>query len=271
MINHARTLLLNITGTTNAEPHGWEYVPADYSALTLTSYLSSVRAVLFGRSPDSLFRNYRLRQYMTVLHSTELVEFVTNLDSRITYDPFADSELFDDVFNTTVSIVTDPGGTGLLPVLTGVARPDDRSGKSTSSWRVAASSDEVEIIRRTPSAFTVTVECDTSSGLSAAIQLPGSDLYFKVPAGTSGMVWTIESRARPELDLGSIVAQLESIGEDVILELFGVGTPLPTTEPFKTFSNLWKSHDVMAYKLGGLLLAYIYRMEQIRQASATDE
>ena len=36
-------------------------------------------------------------------------------------------------------------------------------------------------------------------------------------------------------------------------------------EPYKTFKALWEDHPSIDYKLGGLLLALAYRMDEARQ------
>jgi hypothetical protein len=53
---------------------------------------------------------------------------------------------------------------------------------------------------------------------------------------------------------------LELLGEPVFLELFGV----EPAEPYATFKNVWFDHPLPAYKLAGLTLAFIYRLEEVR-------
>jgi hypothetical protein len=53
---------------------------------------------------------------------------------------------------------------------------------------------------------------------------------------------------------------LELLGEPVFLELFGAAP----VEPYATFKNLWFDHPSAAHRLGGLLLALIYRTDAVR-------
>src|SRR5512137_2784346 len=87
MINHARTLLLNKDGNKRpgADFYLEEFVDPSFRALSYSQELTELRAVLVGRSPDDGYLNFRLRQYMTLLDSTEFVSYVTALDKRITY------------------------------------------------------------------------------------------------------------------------------------------------------------------------------------------
>lgn len=90
MINHARTLLLN---QTPAEGAACEYIPRDYVAKKLPTYLQDIWNILFGPAADTYARNYRARQLLTILHSTDtdLVEYVVELDPRVTYMPVTDT------------------------------------------------------------------------------------------------------------------------------------------------------------------------------------
>lgn len=259
MINHARTLLLNIDGTTNADPYGAEYVEDNYVAKRLPSYVLRVREILFGRNPDALYRNYRLAQLMNILHATELEEFVVALDPRITYTTGELGDLYADTFGLIVSKL---GATTADLSLIGSLRVDDEIGRSLRNWRVSASGYVVTVQQRTPPGPTVETTYTDVSGISSLITLPGSDLTFRLPTGTTG-AWLVESKVRPSVDLGDLASRMGRLGEDVLLELFGVGSDRAGSEPFKTFKNLWYQHPALAYKLGGLLLAVIYRTDEI--------
>ena len=94
MINHARTLLLNVSAAAYAPGElGEEYVPP-YSALKLPTYLQTARRIIFGTAPDRVFLNYRVNELMRLLHQTELSEFVYALDSRVTYWPQSKTDFF---------------------------------------------------------------------------------------------------------------------------------------------------------------------------------
>ena len=96
MLNHARTLLLNIPGLPVApiDYPGEEQIPVLFKPVRLTPPLERARRLLFGNIPDRLMLNYRARQYMTLIHSTDLGSYVTELDSRITYWPPKDEVFF---------------------------------------------------------------------------------------------------------------------------------------------------------------------------------
>lgn len=87
MINHIRTLLLNKDGESRP-PIGYlgeEYTPPSYFAAKLDKPANSIRNILFGSDPDDYTLNYRLAQYMGLLHHPDVVGYTLQADSRFTY------------------------------------------------------------------------------------------------------------------------------------------------------------------------------------------
>lgn len=248
MINHFRTLLLNRSAPSYLSRHGEEYIPEEFSRLeNLPSYIQGIRTVLFGPSSDWLFENYRVRQYMSVLHSTELEEFVTALDSRITYDPW-NPEFFSGVFGPRIN------KHGLR--LVGSLPPPDDSGQCIFRWKITLTGPTTADVEQiTPKYPVREVEYKTTP------IAPGLWMQTDETPGTN---WTVEYFRRPERSLGEIVAALKSGTAQYWNDLFGVGSPRAETEPFKTFRNLWLNHPELPYKLGGLLLALVYATEARR-------
>ncbi len=85
MINHARTLLLNLPGRTKITGPYEEYIPADFISVKLPAAYSEIRNILFGKNAPRENRLIRTYELMTLLHGCELEEFVLSLDPRITY------------------------------------------------------------------------------------------------------------------------------------------------------------------------------------------
>lgn len=72
-------------------------------------------------------------------------------------------------------------------------------------------------------------------------------------------VWNVSARANPAPAITAVLPNLEFLGEPLYLELFGVAPE----EPYKTFQNLWEDHPLPAYRLSGIVLAFIYRMNEL--------
>lgn len=242
---------------------GEEYVPVDYRPKRLTTPLAAARRILFGTDPDRLYLNYRLREYMTILHSTELEEYVRALDKRITYWPTKDKSLLTGNF---INIVTQVSGTpGATCTVVGEDVANHRLGRAVQRWQLEVTGGTtVKITRLTTPLSEEIASFVVVGGLSGLIQLTGSPLRVRLsnPAAQVGTVWHIEARARPAIGPDAVLNNLRTgLGEPALIEIFGL-TPV---EPYATFRNLWSSHPLLAYKLGGMLLALIYRINDIKQ------
>lgn len=175
MINHARTLLLNVNGTgVFQDVPGEEFIPANYRNVKLPTSLQRAKAALYGPSPDRYMGNYRTRELMQMLHSTELVDFVTAFDPRITYR-----------FGSDVMDL----GTGLdVEQLEGDAVSFQVYGATSQSptmtlfreWEVSVT-DATEVFIRNirPNSSGQTAEYTSSGNVSSAIPLPDSGLTIK--------------------------------------------------------------------------------------------
>jgi hypothetical protein len=86
-----------------------------------------------------------------------------------------------------------------------------------------------------------------------------SGYKFRINSQETDLKWRVEGFLRPTSDLYSIEEGLRSVGEPYLLQLFGVSNE----EPYLTFRNCWERHPEFAYRLGGLVLAMIYRTEEI--------
>jgi hypothetical protein len=73
--------------------------------------------------------------------------------------------------------------------------------------------------------------------------------------------WLVETKANPAPIITTAFPSLEMLGEPIFLELFGSAP----AEPYSTFKNLWFDHPLPAYRLSGLVLALIYRTEELRK------
>lgn len=271
MINHARTLLMNVSGASNQRQEiGEEYIPANYAPLVLPSYLQSVRRILFGTAPDRYFLNFRVRELMAHLHQTELAEFVYALDPRVTYWPEPSRPFYD---TEKRLIVTQYFGLDAQPpFLRGDLFADNTRGRSVREFALRATESEGDwqaIL--TPLGRTggiVTTPLTFTNDLSQTVPLETTGVSFQVPRPPMTTDWTIYTRVRPGAVLTTAMPILEVLGEPLFLELFGVGTG---SEPFATFKALWFDHPNPVYRLGGLTLATIYRTHELLKSGTHSE
>lgn len=258
MINHARTLLLNVAGSSSqSSDNGEEYIPPLFAPLLLPTYLQTPRNVLFGTAPDRYFLNFRARELMQLLHRTELSEFVYALDPRVTYWPETAAKFF----GPAAKISIDASGLNSNSQLfvSGDDTADLGSGKSQREYVISVAGGSVET-RLVTSGDTSSAPITTTDGASQSIPLPKSPLSFRLVNAADGDTWSVITVARPAPAVTTLLPILEILGEPLFLELFGVNP----AEPYATFKNLWVDHPNPVYRLGGFLLAMIYRTNEVR-------
>ncbi len=259
MINHCRTLLLNRPGSTVILPNfiGEEFVPIDYVPARLSSQLQLVWDILFGTDPDRAMLNYRLRQYMSILHSTELEEFIYSFDERVTYWPIIDTQLYGGPSITPTAVQLNTPTKAFY--LAGNIQSVQATSRLLTQWNVTVTDgSNVTINQLTTPLSTIVKPYTISNGLSNLIPLQNSYLQFMFQAGI-GSTWSVQSVARPALGLSDIILSLENL--EAINSQFVFGTTFE--EPYKTFNEMWSTRSDIAYKLGGLLMALIFRMNAL--------
>lgn len=73
--------------------------------------------------------------------------------------------------------------------------------------------------------------------------------------------WQLQTYARPSDAISFCLPKLETLGEPLFLELFGVRNDV---QPYATFKNIWFDHPMPVYRLAAFVLAIIYRTEENR-------
>lgn len=256
MINHARTLLLNRDGNARPEPTFFleEYVDPDFRALELPFNLASIANVLIGSQADDYYANYRLWQYMKMLHSTDLVSYVYQLDPRVTYLKDR-SAIFS--FSAPKGVLlagTDSDLYFMGEILTaGSVRISYEWILEIMSSTVARTYDVKNSSHPVDSLYTVT------DGLSSPIDMAGQqDLKVQVRSPVVGSRWLIQSLAAPSDDLTVVLSRIRGIGGGFVDALFRGGSP------YDGFKKIWTDYPHIQMVLSAFLLAYIYRVEEVR-------
>jgi hypothetical protein len=258
MINHARTLLLNLDGPREVNPTipGDVYIP-EYEAATLTEPLQSVYQQLFGTTPDYEGQLYRMVQYMDALHSTEFEAYVLDLDSRLTYDPKVSTAMSDGNFGTLALDYSDQRMT-----VTGEWNSTARTGRKTTEWHIDAVGGNFLTVQNVTDGLSSVQEAYAGTTLF----LTGSTLVFNIEGTSlvSGDRWEVRHNVRPEPSIAAITSELRNPTDVVEEALYGSTIVDQIVEPYRSFYNLSQQHYAMPYQLSGILLAYIYRVEALR-------
>lgn len=318
MINHARTLLLNIPANrTQMQDPGYEYIPDTFRPVSLNGPLQILRRALFGSNPDNYFLNVRARELLGYIHETELAEYLYALDPRITYWPPTAANFFDAA--KTRVVITQTRGTPRRLNFGGTFFANAATGTSTQAYDVGLfNTDDALFVttQQTTKTAALLTTAITNTASPPTIPLAETDLQFAVnftansiaptnaalltelaeliieeqylpdglpvgleieppeelillsrarPARMASTTpiapvarWQISVRANPTPAISNLAA-LELLGAPMFLELFGVADG----EPYATFKNLWFDHPLPQYKLGGLVLAAIYRTHEL--------
>jgi hypothetical protein len=167
LINHVYTLLRNL-GPAGA----LEYVDPRFRPLALDDDLRAVRAQLFGSDPDQTGVEYRLRQFLTILHAGDFADHLYDIDPRVSYLPLDAGEPF--AWGTMVDTL----GHHAPLFIHGNYAADDAAGRCTSAWEVYLTAGVLLPTLRSqlvsPNVTTpptATVSVDTASGISAPLSV----------------------------------------------------------------------------------------------------
>lgn len=255
MYNQARTLLVNLNGSSDifSDVPGDEPIPSAYRQLELPTYLDVFRARLFGAKPDRAMLNYRTAQLLSLIETTDLQSHVLALDSRITYS--LPNLFLNSIFEPYVNKYA---GNNTL-TLRGKASSPDATGVCKYDFRVNVVGGNIEVRRITWPETQETTPLVITDNLSQTIRLPYSD-YTVCVSSTNPASWVIRGYLRPTVSLATLAQSFQTVGEPNLLQLFGV----VDAEPYRTFKQCWQNHPDFAYRLGGIVLAVIYRTEELR-------
>lgn len=266
MLNHARTLLMNIDCPS---PQGMAY-PGDeliapgYKALELPTFIDTIRMYLYGSTPDRYMLNYRTRQLLAVMHASPLEEFLLKLDPRVTYRFDDETLVSETLFKPKVTRTS--GATTDKLTVTGEPSVPDVTGKVYHAFDVQIQDIDVVHVTKLQPPFQKALLDFTlgDNGVSDKLPLQGTGYGFRLNTTNVGAGWHVEILNRPQWSLGYITGVLQKAGEPLMLQLFGV----KREEPYLTFKNLWYDAKELPLQLGGLVMALVYRSEERRLGRA---
>jgi hypothetical protein len=263
MFNHARTLLMNISGEPGYIPYypGDELIPQEYRPVQLPAWLDVFRMRFFGANPDRALLNYRVAEIMQTIAATELQSYVLELDPRITYSSYPQQLALPETFQPRLHRYSG-NSNDILTIVGSPARPDS-TGRCGYSYVVKIDDigqPSINIERQSFPAIETEQVFSLTNSLSPEFDLPYSGYRIRVNTVNPQAAWTIRGFLRPQTTLAEIDQTLHSVGEPYLLQLLGVSN----AEPYKTFRNCWYRHPELPYRLGGIALAMIYRTEELR-------
>lgn len=254
MINHFRTLLLNVDGSvpmTNFLAE--EIVDPEFKAVRLPTPLAQVRRVLFGSDPDRHMLNLRARQLLALVHATPLVEHVYAFDRRVTYG-FKDDRLVRP--ETWTPVVTRVAGFGTVSVLGEPDRPDTL-GRVHHRYSLVVANPSTVTVEQLVKPFQ---KVDFDFTPNDRVPLAGSGCDARLSSDATGQEFTVDVFARPASDLSTVCDTLGRLGEPTLNYVFGV----VNVEPWATFRSLFFRKLELPLRLSAIVCAVVLRTEGVR-------
>lgn len=246
--------------------------------------------VIFGTDPDRAYKNWRLYQLYRLAEVSDLHKFWFEFDSRLTHNNrnnLKESINFDKAIVRRISTgeiieyITSGNSTvvskatheqnqtiseediGLF--LSGKLTADDIQGKCRTVWTIQTNivqvgvSANVDVLCQTNNKLTSYSAETFSNNLSRKLDIPDTGLKFQLrqPINES---WELDLTARPALDIGVVLANLENTSK-VDLDFVLTGK----NPAFKTFKTYWENNLDLAEKLTAVSLGLAYKLEETRK------
>lgn len=198
MINHVRTLLLNETSPESQrwDVFGEEFVPPGFKPRSLPTPLTGLYRSLFGANPDRVFKNWRLRQYLRLLHTPKWEPHVLYRDRRVTYLPIKPLPQLTD----RIQKVVEYGSLENLQILTPTVFHDSQGYWEYRIEVLSPTSIRVTEFRRESGPNVFYPQFSVSNSLTSPITIPEISLQFcaRIDQNSS---WRLRVLAEPRKTL----------------------------------------------------------------------
>jgi hypothetical protein len=257
-------------------------VDRNYAFLTLPKELQRVYDILFPATITTHYKQFLLYTYLRIVDLTEYADEIKTVDRRISYSL---DELVDYFKFRNISIVSsNDSNYGIL--VYGAGRSDETSRGFTSLYTVSQQSNTATVLiqsntqglyyhpTKTSSAssigMTVTVTPSSTDPLVSA-PIPIGDTGLACVLGgknpitaTSNKVWRFSVDSPVNFNILDKIKTLAAYGP-TIEAMFNY----QRASCNQSYQNLWEKHHSPVYRLAGLLLAYVERVNLVWQKRAT--
>ena len=256
-------------------------VDRNYTYLALPKELQRIYNVLFPATTTTHYKQFLLYSYLRIVELTEYADAIKTVDSRISYSL---DELVDYFKFRNISIISSNDlNYGIL--VYGAGRSDETSRGFTSVYTVSQQSNTatVLILSNTQELYYHPTKTASKSSTGMAVTVtPSADPLVSAPitigdtgltcvlggknpiTATSNKVWRFFVDSPVNFSILDKIKTLDSYGPS-IEAMFNYQQASCT----QSYQNLWERHHSPVYRLAGLLLAYVERVNLIWQKRAT--
>jgi len=251
MINHFRTLLLNLPRAGEDE----EFISAKFAPVVLTIPLTPIFQILFPPAASRQHKVMLVQTYLNLIQSTDFRAQVLNYDPRITYD-LADSQYFQ-INNISVPANSDSN----FPILiTGnpAYNMTNPIAKDTLQVRQIGSSFAIVVTSQVTNTILYEGILTFTNGTSNTVTIPTYNIQFAIAGqnftATTNKTWTFDVEMAYQPDILATYVSLSSGG------VAGAMFNYNRSQCNSMYEALWVQHFNTIYKLTGLLLGYVERV-----------
>lgn len=250
----------------------------DYMPVVLPSELQRFYDVLFPVNASDYYKQFLLYTYLRIIAATDRKEAVKKYDSRITYDL---DEITDYFRFTKVSVPRSSDANYKILVSGNLSNTEDIKyflnsfiiSQVTNEQKVSVfSSTQLKYYKRgrpvssTPTGMDITFS--TSGNISEAIAVGDTGLYFSIMGPfdstdpskafsySGNKLWTFTAETPFNLDFSEKMTEIYSHGA-------AVEGMLNYNKAYcdANYERIWHTHYNDVYRLAGLLLAYVERVD----------
>lgn len=259
MLNHVRTLLLNLDYTGD----GTEHIPASYIPIKLPKKLESLSLALFPENSSRFYKMVLAHTYMNVLDAAGFSEEVLSYDKRISYD-LTDSSFF------KVNITSNPKVSNSdFPIfIQGLLNQyDDRDyyydvflvrQKANSSYISVYSMNKSKYllgVSEFDNADDALIPLTFTNGSSNVCFAGTSGIRFSIGGtnssfqATANKSWEFSVESPIKVDIETAYNKLSTLNPFRILKSFNIDV--------SDYEYIWNNQKNLLYKLAAFLLAYV--------------
>jgi len=256
----------------------------DYARLSLPEELEAVYNILFPATASKFYKQFLLYSYLRIVGATDRAADIKIYDERITYD----LNKLDNYFKAARTFEQSSTATDFNLFVTGSLTNTANTLKENATFVIAQISNTRSVLvfdvnslsyRKTgraasKSATGMDIELVVPEGSdsSAPVNIEGTDLFFSIAgpfqctgtncgfASTSNRQWVFKAEAPFVFDFIKLTNELE-LNQEKITTMFNWNKDQCNV----SYENMWDMHYNAVYRLAGLLLGYVERVNILWQ------
>jgi len=280
MLNHFRTLLLNLEDKSDKAEH----IPVGFVPITLPTPLEAFHKLIFPPSASRFNRLFLAHNYLRYIEASNLTDDILTYDKRISYNLTSNKDLYfkyHRISNPRI-VSANPSANDKKVQITLKGKYDSttnldrfykiiRIEQLTNSLNVKIQSVEYNaegnmIVLETYTNSTALVFNNvygTSTGYSQFIDISkiGIKVMIYAPTtftATSDKAWEVLVESPIVFDFNSTYNTVLN-STDIVTDML---KQIPSTDTSK-YEQIWKGHFNKVYKLAALLIAYVARVDNL--------